>query len=127
MNGAAMFALAEIFIAVELLEQRGQVTHDTLELDFSAMHKLMALLAIPLKAIQCAVGARHFDDHPNASRLQPLRRMPHMLWEQENFSLLDWNFEWRLTRSFHQPKKNVALQLIKEFFRRIVVIVATVI
>src|SRR5579864_2639453 len=91
------------------------------------MHKLMALLAVPLKAIQCALGARHFDDHPYASRLQPLRRVPHMLWEQENFSLLDRNFEWRVTRSFHQPEKNVALQLIKEFFRRIVVIITTVI
>src|SRR5947209_13155650 len=90
------------------------------------MHQLMAVGAIPLESIESTFWARYLDDHANAARL-PLGRMPHVLWQQKNIALFDRNFNRRLSRRLHQPKKDVTLQLIKEFFRRIVMVIAPLI
>src|SRR5579862_5152586 len=90
------------------------------------MQQLMTLLAIPFEAILSALGPRHLHDHTDAARL-PLWRVPHVFWQQKNIALFDRNLEGRLAGSLHDTKKNVALQLVKEFFGRIVMIVATLV
>src|SRR5579864_1226988 len=69
MYGAAVFALAEIFVAVELLEEWRQVAHDALQFHFCAMHKLMTILAVPLEAVERSFGPRHLNYHADCSRL----------------------------------------------------------
>ena len=69
MYGAAVFALAEIFVAVELLEERRQVAHDALQFHFCAMHKLMTTVAVPLESVERALGSRHLDHYPDRPRL----------------------------------------------------------
>ncbi len=92
MNRAAVFALAETLIAVELFEQRRKVAHDTFELHFCAMHQMVAILAVPLKSIHCSFRSRHFDDDADGARLQALRRVAHMLRQQKNLSFFNRNF-----------------------------------
>src|ERR1700751_3755131 len=127
MNRAAMLALAEALVAIELLEQWRKIPHDAFQLDLGAMQQLVAVLAVPLEPIQRPFRPWHFDHNTDRSRLQALRRVTHMLGKQEYLPFLNRDFERRLARRFHQAKKNIALQLIKEFFRRVVVIIAPVI
>src|SRR5258708_12770193 len=122
MKRAAVFTFAQTLAAVELLEQRRQITHDALQLHFGTVHQLMAVLAVPLEAVEIAFWTRHLNDHTDCSRLEPLRRMPHMLGQQKYFSFFDWNFDRRLAGRLHDAKKNVAFQLVKEFFRGILVV-----
>src|SRR5690348_5324388 len=91
------------------------------------MDQMMTILAIPFEAIERALGSRHFDDHADGSLLQPLRGMTNMFWQQKDLALFDRNLERRLARSFNKAKKNVALQLVEKFFRRIIMIVAPVV
>src|SRR5579863_5224923 len=91
------------------------------------MYQLMTVLAVPFEAVQSALRARHFDDHADGSFLQSLRRMAHVLGQKKDFALFDWNFKRRLARSLHEPKKNIALQLIEKFFGRIVMIIAPIV
>jgi hypothetical protein len=86
----------------------------------------MAILAIPLKAVESALGARHFDHDSNAS-CHSLRRMTHVPGQKKNISLIDRNFNRRFARGLHQSKKDVSLQLVEEFLGRVVVIVAPLI
>src|SRR5438309_7081915 len=90
------------------------------------MQELMAILAIPLKAVESALGPRHFNHDSNTSR-STLRRMTHVPGQEKNVALVNRNFYRRLARSLHQAKKNVSLQLVEEFLGRVVVIVAPLI
>src|SRR6266536_3732519 len=122
MYRTAVFALAQALVAVEPFEERRQIAHNAVELHFRAMQQLMTILAVPLEPIHRALGARHFDNHADAAFLQSQGRMPHMLRQQKNLALFDRNLQGRLPWSFHDAKKNVALQLVEKLFGRIVVI-----
>ena len=47
-----------------------------------------------------------------------------MLRKKKNVAFLNRNFKRRLARRFHHTQDNVSLQLIEEFFSRIVMIIA---
>src|SRR6202035_5593837 len=126
MKRTTVFALPQALVAIELLKQWRQIAHDALQFHFPAVQQLMTILAVPLETIQSALGAWHFHDHADAARL-PLGGMSHVLRQKKDLALSDGNLQGRLTRSFHEAKKNIALQLIKEFFRRIVVKIAPLI
>src|SRR5665811_1919131 len=116
MNRSTVFALAQAFVAIELLKQRRQVAHNTLQFHFCAMHQLMTVLAIPFETIHRTFWTRHLDHHADAPLLQSLRGMPHVLGQQKNLTLFDRNLQRRLAWSLHDPEKNIALQLVEEFF-----------
>jgi hypothetical protein len=96
MNRTAVIALAQLFVAIELLKQWREVADNTLQLHFGAMKELMATLAVPLIAVESALGPRHLDHDPNASS-HALRRVPHVLGEEKNVPLFDWNLDRRLS------------------------------
>src|ERR1700723_2868653 len=126
MNRAAVFALAQVFVGVELLQQRWQIAHDAFQLHFRAIHELVTALAIPLEPIQITLLTRYLDHHPNSSR-STLRGMPHVFRQQKDLTFLDWQVNGRVAHCFHQTKKNVAFQLVKELLGWIVVIVAALV
>src|SRR5580700_2659622 len=126
MNRAAVFALAQVFVRVELLKQRRQVAHDAFQFHFRAMHELMTVLAIPLETIQSTLWTRHLNHHANSS-CSTLRGMPHVFRKQKDFTFLDWKFDGRLARRFHQTKNDVAFQLVKELLGWIVVVISALV
>jgi hypothetical protein len=65
MHGSALLAAPNFFVTVKALENGRQVLHDALESQFSAMYKVVAIRAIPLKGVEGTLRARHFDDHPD--------------------------------------------------------------
>src|SRR5258708_6176057 len=126
MYRAAMLGFAPALGRIELIKQRRQICDDTCQLRFRAINQLVAVRAIPLEGVQRAFWARHFDDDPDRLRW-PLRRMPKVLGQKKYFALFDWHFQWRLARRLHEPECDVSLQLVEEFFRGIVVIVAALV
>src|SRR5271163_2667716 len=108
---------------MEFLEKRRQILNDALQLHFRAMHQMMAFFAIPFEPVLFSVRARHFHHQPDRSVGVPLRRMAHMLGQQENLAFLDRNLDRRLARRFHHANKNISLELVEKFLSRIIVIV----
>ncbi len=106
-----MPALTESFTAVEPLEERRQVLNDTLQLHLRAMQQLVTVLAIPFEAVESAFGSRHLHYHADSSRLQPLRRVPHVFRQKKNLALLDRNLDRRFAGRRHDTEKNVAFEL----------------
>src|SRR5215469_1576138 len=104
-----MLALAQGFVAVELFKKWRQVSHDALQLHFRTMQKLVAILAVPFKAVQRPLGSRHLHHHSDASRFA-LRRMARVLGKKKYFSLTDRNLTGRLAGSLHEPNRNISLQ-----------------
>src|SRR5262249_12960304 len=125
--GAAMLALAEVFVAVELLKERRQVAHNASQFDLCAMQEIVTILAVPLETVRFVLRPWHLDHHTHGSRLQSLWRMSHVLGQQENFSFLDWHFDRRFSWSLDEPQKDVALQLVEELLGRIIVIIPPVV
>src|SRR5579863_7567756 len=91
------------------------------------MHQVMALIAVPFKAVFHSLRTRNFNYQSDRSRRMALRRMTRMLWQQKNFALLDGNLDRRFARRFHHANKNIALQLVEKFLGGIVVIVHTLV
>src|SRR3984957_3129323 len=108
---------------MEFLKKRRQILNDALQLHLRAMHQMMAFFAIPFEPVPLAVRARHFHHQANRSVSVPLRRMAHMFGQQKDLTFLDRNLDRGLARRFHDPDKNVSLELVEKFFSRIVVIV----
>src|ERR1051325_3980202 len=102
MNRTAVLTLAQLFVAIKLLKQWREVADNTLQLHFCAMKELVATLAIPLEAVESALGTRHLDHDSNASS-HALRRVPDMLGKQKDIPLFNWNLNRRLSWILHQP------------------------
>src|SRR6516164_9224986 len=96
-NGAAVSASARFFVAVELLEDWRKITHDALEPYLRSMHQAVAVRAVPLKGIHCALRTRHFDDKSDGVDLA-LRRVANMLGKKEHLAFLDRYILRRLAR-----------------------------
>jgi hypothetical protein len=77
MNRSAVFALAQAFVAVELLENWRKISNNAFQSYFGTVQQLMAILTIPLERVDGIFRTRHLDDYADATRL-PLRRMPHV-------------------------------------------------
>jgi hypothetical protein len=78
MHGAAVLALAQIFVVVELFKQGRQIADNAFQLHFRAIHKMMTALTVPFEPIQIAFWPRHFDYNAETSLLMPLRRVAHV-------------------------------------------------
>src|SRR5579863_5039272 len=126
MHRAAVLTLAQTLVAVELIKQRRKVAHNAFQFHFRAMHQLVAVRAVPFETVENALWTRHLHHHPDAAG-HALRRMPHMFGQQENLAFFDGNFKRRLSRFFHHANRNIALQLVEELFRGIVVIIASLV
>src|SRR4029077_1879182 len=122
MNRATVFAFAQGFVVVELIKQRRQVAHYTLQFHLRPVQQLVAVRAIPFETVESSFGAWHLDDNADTSRLS-LRRVPRVFWQQEDVAFIDWKFQRGFARRFHHANKNISFQLIKEFFGRVVMVV----
>src|SRR3981081_529929 len=89
-NRPTVFALAQRFIVVELIKERRQVVDNALQFYLRAVQQLVAVRAIPFEAIESSLRAWHLDDNSNTSRL-PLRRAPHVFWQQQDVAHAEWN------------------------------------
>src|SRR5271165_5237006 len=123
---AARGALAEFFAAVELVEEGRKVAHEALELHLRAMHEMVAVRAIPLECVHGAIRPRHLNHQSNGVCLA-LRRMAHVLRQKKHLALPDGNVSRWLARFFHDAQKDVALELIEKFLRRVVMEVASLV
>src|SRR6202049_502938 len=110
-NRATVLAFAQGFVVVELIKQRRQVAHYTLQFHLRAVQQLVAVRAIPFETVKSWVGAWHLDDDADASRLS-LRRVSGVLWQQEDVAFIDWNVQRGFARRFHDANKNISFQLI---------------
>src|SRR6516165_11310023 len=86
-DGAAVLASARFLAAVELVEDRRKVTHNTLEPHLRSMHQVVAVWAVPFKGVQRAIGPRHLDHKSDGVGLA-LRGVANMLGKKENFAFL---------------------------------------
>ena len=72
MNGAAVSALASIFVGIKRLVERRQVSDQVIDLDFDTMNQFAAFEAVPVEAVALARPGR-LDDEPYRAGLRPLR------------------------------------------------------
>src|SRR6516162_2811142 len=125
-NRAALLAPARFFAAVELLKNRGKVTYNALQPYLRSMYEVVAVRAVPLKSVQCALRARHLNHESDGVGLT-LWRVAHMLGKKKNLAFLNRNILRGLARLIDNAQNNVTLELIEELLRRIVMIVAALI
>src|SRR3984893_14911210 len=126
MNPATVFAFAQGFVVVELIKQRRQVAHYTLQFHLCTVQQLVAVGSIPFETVKSSFRAWHLDDDAGPSRLS-LRRVPRVFWQEEDVAFIDWNFQRGFARRFHHANRNISLQLIKEFFRRVIMVISPLI
>src|SRR6202451_3158811 len=80
----------------------------------------MTIRTVPFKCVHRILRrARYFHHHAERT-CSALRRMPHMLRQQENLPFTNRNFQRWFSRRLHNPQNDIALQLIEKFLRRIV-------
>src|ERR1700677_3199933 len=108
MNRPAMLALTLVFVTVEPIKNRWKIFHNALQLDLGAMDQLMAVRAKPFECIQASLRARYFDDDADCIS-RPLRRVAHVLRQQENLALFDRNLQRRPAWRFHDAKNDISL------------------
>src|SRR6185369_1483442 len=126
MHGTALLAAPYFFIAVESFEDWGKVLDDALQPQLRAMHEVVTVRAIPLEGIELTFRPRHLDHH--SDRVSgTLGRVAHVLRKQEHLSFADRDLYRWLAGFFDYAQLDVALELIKEFFGRVVVKVASLV
>src|SRR3977135_4434747 len=108
MNPATVFAFAQGFVVVELIKQRRQVAHYTLQFHLRAVQQLVAVGAIPLETVKSSFGAWHLDDDADTSRLS-LRRVPRVFWQEEDVAFIGWNFQRWVGRGLQHANKKLSL------------------
>ena len=121
-----MLTSPQFFVAVETFEDWRQISHNALQTKLSAIHQLMASLAVPFKSVERAFRAWHLDHHPDGI-CWSLRRVPLVLRQKKHLPLSDGYFQRRFSRRFHHAKNYVSLQLVEELFRRVVMIIETLV
>src|SRR3982074_1006807 len=87
MNRATVLAFTQGFVVVELIKQRRQVAHYTLQLHLRSVQQLVAVRAVPFETVKSSFGAWHLDDDADTSRLS-LWRVPSVFWQQEDVALI---------------------------------------
>src|SRR6218665_618307 len=118
MERVAMLAHTDVGTVVEALEQRWQVGHDIGQLAFDSMHQVMEIEAVPLECLEHPHRTLALDHQTAAPGLWTLRRVAHMRRQQENIALLQIDaFQSSL---IHDVQPGVALELVEEFFQRVV-------
>src|SRR5258707_14935406 len=90
MQPAAAAASAFSLARVEGLEQRGQIGHYVLDVDFDATQQRVAISAIPLETI-VHLGWPHFLDHQADRSGGALWGMADVAGNQQDFALPDRN------------------------------------
>src|SRR5271155_1327660 len=112
MYRAALLALTPALVRIELFEKRRQILDDALQLHFRAIDQLMAVRTVPLKSIERALGAGHFNDHSDRVS-RPLWGMAHVFRQEKNVAFFDLHFQRRLARRLHDAQRNIPFQLVE--------------
>jgi hypothetical protein len=90
MHFSAIAALPQFRVLVEPFKHRRQIAHDTFQIQFRAMHQMIAFWAVPLDSVHGALGTRRFDYQADASR-GALRRMAHVFRQmRRTMSPFNW-------------------------------------
>src|SRR5262249_35093449 len=119
-NGAAVLALARLFVGVEGLVERRQVLHQVLHFHLDAVDQRMAFEAIPFEGIEL-VGPRRLDHEADRAFLRSLRTVADMRRQQENLSFA--NGDVVEIAVVHDLEQHIPFELVEELLHRIVVII----
>jgi hypothetical protein len=112
-------AAPRLGVGVKRGEERGQVAHDVGDRDIDPVDECAAVKAEPLEAVPVLGPPSVLDDDSNRAILRPLRRVPQMYRQQEDFASADRHVVH--AAGIVNFQDHVAAQLIEELLARVVV------